>query len=104
LLKYAIGGATNATATNGIAISNAVTSSNLSITAIVRTNDPNLSVLGQSIVNLGAGTWTNSDVSRITNGVNQTGVPSGNQRQIFSTPLGTDGKKFLRLQTTLSNQ
>jgi len=104
LLKYAIGGATNATATNGIAISNAVTSSNLSITAIVRTNDPNLSVLGQSIVNLGAGTWTNSDVSRITDGVNQTGVPSGNQRQIFSTPLGTDGKKFLRLQTTLSNQ
>lgn len=104
LLLYSIGGATSPTATNGIAMSNAVTSSNLSITAIVRTNDPNLSVFGQSIVNLGAGTWTNNDVSRITNGVDQAGVPSGNQRQIFSTPLGTDGKKFLRLQTTLSNQ
>ncbi|MFM8810002.1 MAG: putative Ig domain-containing protein, partial [Chthoniobacterales bacterium] len=103
-LKYAIGGATNASATNGIPMSNSVTSSNLSITAVVRTNDPNLSVFGQSIVNLGVGIWTNNDVSRITNGVDQTGVPSGNQRQIFSTPLGIDGKKFLRLQTTLSNQ
>lgn len=103
-LKYAIGGATSPTATNGIAMSNAVTSSNLSITAIVRTNDPNLSVFGQSIVNLGPGTWSTNDVSRITNGVDQTGVPSGNQRQIFSTPRGLDGKKFLRLQTTLSNQ
>ena len=103
-MLYAIGGATSPTATNGIAMSNAVTSSNLSITAVVRTNDPNLGVFGQSIVNLGAGIWTNNDVSRITNGVDQSGVPSGNQRQIFSTPLGIDGKKFLRLQTTLSNQ
>ena len=102
-LKYAIGGATSPTATNGIAMSNAVTSSNLSITAVVRTNDPNLSVFGQSIVDLVAGTWSSNGVS--TNiPVDQTGVPSGNQRQIFSTPLGTDGKKFLRLQTTLSNQ
>ena len=101
-VRYAIGGATSPTATNGIAMSNAVTLSNLSITAIVRTNDPNLSVFGQSIVNLGAGIWTTNDVSRITNGVDQTGVPSGNQRQIFSTPLGIDGKKFLRLRVDLA--
>ena len=102
-LKYAIGGATSPTATNGIAMSNAVTSSNLSITAVVRTNDPSLKVFGQSIVDLAAGTWSSNGVS--TNiPVDQTGVPSGNQRQIFSTPLGIDGKKFLRLQTTLSNQ
>jgi len=104
VVRYAIGGATSPTAANGIAMSNTVTSSNLSITAIVRTNDPSLSVFGQSIVNLGAGIWTSNDVSPITNGVDQTGVPSGNQRQIFSTPLGIDGQKFLRLQTTLSNQ
>jgi endonuclease/exonuclease/phosphatase family metal-dependent hydrolase len=102
LVLYAIGGASGPTATNGIAKSNAVTSSNLSITAIVRTNDPNLSVFGQSIVNLGVGIWTNNDVSRITNGVDQTGVPDGNQRQIFSTPLGIDGKKFLRLRVDLA--
>ncbi len=102
VVRYAIGGATSPTATNLIAMSNAVTLSNLSITAIVRTNDPNLSVFGQSIVNLGAGIWTTNDVSRITNGVDQTGVPSGNQRQIFSTPLGIDGKKFLRLRVDLA--
>jgi hypothetical protein len=103
LVLYAIGGATSPTATNGIAMSNAVTSSNLSITAVVRTNDPSLKVFGQSIVDLAAGTWSSNGVS--TNiPVDQTGVPSGNQRQIFSTPLGIEGKKFLRLQTTLSNQ
>jgi hypothetical protein len=102
--RYAIGGASSPGATDGIAMSSAVTSSDLSITAIVRTNDPNLSVFGQSIVDLGPGTWATNDVSRVTNGVDQTGVPSGNQRQIFSTPRGLDGKKFLRLQTTLSNQ
>jgi hypothetical protein len=103
-LKYAIGGASNALATNGIAMSNAVTATDLLITAIVRTNDTNLSVFGQSIVNLATGTWGTDDVTRTTEGVDQTGVPAGNQRQIFSTPRGADGRKFLRLQTTLSNQ
>jgi hypothetical protein len=28
-------------------------------------------------------------------------APAGCQVQIFSTPRGTDGRKFLRLQTTL---
>jgi hypothetical protein len=103
-LKYAIGGASNALATNGIAMSNAVTATDLLITAIVRTNDTNLSVFGQSIVNLATETWGTSDVTRTTKGVDQTGVPAGNERQIFSTPRGAEGKKFLRLQTTLSNQ
>jgi hypothetical protein len=103
-LKYAIGGASNALATNSIAMSNAVTATDLLITAIVRTNDTNLSVFGQSIVNLATGTWGTNDVTRTTEGVDQTGVPAGNQRQIFSTPRGADGRKFLRLQTTLSNQ
>lgn len=103
-LNYAIGGASNALATNGVAPTTQISATDLSITAIVRTNDTNLSVFGQSIVNLATGTWGTNDVTRITNGVDQTGVPSGNQRQIFSTPRGVDGRKFLRLQTTLSNQ
>lgn len=104
VLGYAIGGATSPNTNDGVAASTQVTQTNLSITVIVRTNDPNLTVLGQSIVNLGAGSWVTNDVNRITNGVDQAGVPAGNQRQIFSAPLGTDGKKFLRLQTTLSSQ
>jgi hypothetical protein len=34
----------------------------------------------------------------------QDGVPEGCQRQTFSTPRGEDGKKFLRLESTLSAQ
>jgi hypothetical protein len=100
-LKYAIGGASSPTATNGVAPVVTVNSNVLSITAIVRTDDPSLTVYGQSILNLATGTWITNDVSMIPS-VDQAGVPAGTQRQIFSTPRTTnDTKKFLRLQTTL---
>jgi hypothetical protein len=102
LLLYSIGGATSPTATNGIAMSNAVTSSNLSITAIVRTNDPNLSVVGQAVTDLTTGPWSTNNVT-MTPG-DQTGVGEGLQRQIWSTPRNSDSKKFLRLQSVLTNQ
>ena len=98
---YAIGGASSPTATNGVAPVVTVSSNVLSITAIVRTDDPSLTVYGQSILNLAAGTWITNDVSMIPS-ADQAGVPAATQRQIFSTPRTTDdGKKFLRLQTTL---
>ena len=102
LLLYSIGGASSPTATNGTAMSNAVTSSNLSITAIVRTNDPNLSVVGQAVTDLTTGPWSTNNVTMQPG--DQTGVGQGLQRQIWSTPRNSDSKKFLRLQTTLSNQ
>jgi autotransporter-associated beta strand protein len=104
-LAYAIGGATSPTATNGVPSVTTVTSNTLSITAIVRTNDPNLAVYGQSILDLAVGTWTTNDV---TNSVSfdQTGAtPGTTQKQTFTTPYATNNaKKFLRLQTTLSSQ
>ena len=100
-LMYAIGGASSPTATNGVAPVVTVSSNVLSITAIVRTDDPSLTVYGQSILNLAAGTWITNDVSMIPS-ADQAGVPAATQRQIFSTPRTTDdGRKFLRLQTTL---
>ncbi|MEI7865589.1 MAG: autotransporter-associated beta strand repeat-containing protein [Chthoniobacterales bacterium] len=104
-LAYAIGGATSPTATNGVPSVTTVTSNTLSITAIVRTNDPNLAVYGQSILTLAAGTWTTNDVTNSVP-VDQTGATAGTtQKQTFTTPYGTNNaKKFLRLQTTLSNQ
>jgi autotransporter-associated beta strand protein len=105
-IAYAIGGATSPTATDGVPSVTTVISNTLSITAIVRTNDPNLSVYGQSILDLlAAGTWTTNDV---TNSVplDQSGAtPGTTQKQTFTTPYDTNNaKKFLRLQTTLSNQ
>jgi hypothetical protein len=82
-----------------------VTSNTLSITAIVRTNDPNLKVYGQSILDLAVGTWTTNGVTNSVP-VDQSGAtPGTTQKQTFTTSYATnDAKKFLRLQTTLSNQ
>jgi autotransporter-associated beta strand protein len=104
-LAYAIGGATSPTATNGVASVTTVTSNTLSITAIVRTNDPNLAVYGQSILDLAVGTWTTNDVTNSVP-VDQSGAtPGTTQKQTFTTPYATNNaKKFLRLQTTLSSQ
>lgn len=98
--KYAIGGATSPTANDGIPSVTTVTSSNLSITAIVRTNDPSLTVVGQATTNLVSGPWLTNGVTT-TVSTNQNGVPSGTERQIFSTPTGSATNLFLRLRSTL---
>jgi len=97
--KYAIGGATSPTADDGIASQTAVTSSNLSITAIVRTNDPNLDVFGEGITNLSLGSWSTNGVTMTIPG-DQSGVPAGTERQIFSVPR-TNNSQFLRLDAIL---
>ncbi len=100
VLKYAIGGATSPTADDGIASQTAVTSSNLSITAIVRTNDPSLDVFGEGITNLSVGPWSTNGVTQ-TASTNQVGVPAGTERQIFSIDRGTNNRLFLRLDAIL---
>lgn len=97
-LEYAIGGATSPNATNGVPSITTVTSNTLSITAVVRTNDPTLTVTGQTLVDLAVGPWSTNDVTMTPE---VTAAPEGCQVQTFSTPRGQDSKKFLRLQTTL---
>jgi hypothetical protein len=101
-LQYAIGGASSPTATNGVPSVTTVTSNALAITAIVRTNDPNLNVVGQAVIDLSAGVWSTNDVT-MTPG-DQAGVGEGLQKQIWSVPRASDTKKFLRLRTVLTNQ
>ena len=97
---YAIGGATSPTATDGVPSQTALTSSNLSIIAIVRTNDPNLTVFGQATANLKNGPWTTNGVTK-TNAPDQLSVPSGTARQIFSIERGTNTSLFLRIDSIL---
>ena len=97
-LEYAIGGSTSPTATNGVPSVTTVTSNTLSITAVVRTNDPTLTVTGQALIDLAVGPWTTNNVT-MTPQLDT--APEGCQVQTFSTPRGEDSKKFLRLQTTL---
>jgi hypothetical protein len=98
-LHYAIGGALDPSS-QGAPVLPAVTTTQLSITAIIRINDPNLYVIGQSTTDLTSGTWSAADVIR-TVSLDQTGTVPGTQRQIFTTPVGSAPAKFLRLQTTL---
>jgi hypothetical protein len=97
-LQYAIGGSTSPNATNGVPSVTTVTSNTLSITAVVRTNDPTLTVNGQSLIDLAVGPWTTNNVTMTPQ---LDAAPEGCQVQTFSTPRGEDSKKFLRLQTTL---
>jgi hypothetical protein len=95
-LHYAIGGALGPSS-QGVPILPAVTTTQLSITAIIRINDPNLYVIGQSTTDLTSGTWSAADVIR-TVPLDQTGAVTGKtQRQIFTTPVGAAPAKFLRL-------
>ena len=97
-LEYAIGGSTSPNATNGVPSVTTVTSNTLSITAVVRTNDPTLTVNGQSLIDLDVGPWTTNNVTMTPQ---LDAAPEGCQVQTFSTPRDQDSKKFLRLQTTL---
>ena len=97
---YAIGGATSPTATNGVPSQASLTSSNLSIIAIVRTNDPNLTVFGQATANLKDVPWATNGVTKTT-APDQLSVPSGTARQIFSIERGTNTSLFLRIDSIL---
>ena len=97
LMAYALGAsASNATVSRPVTT---VNSSNLTITALVRTNDSAVQVRGSATTNLAS--WTNAPIVG-TPASDQTGAVSGvTQKQEFTVERGTDPKKFLRLKATL---
>ena len=99
LNKFAVGGAASPIGP-GEAPVLAVEGGSLTLTAIVRTNNSSLTVVGEAVAEL-TGTWSESGVTGTAAGVSQSGVPEGCERQKFSVAL--DGtKKFLRLRSTLT--
>jgi hypothetical protein len=103
LSLYAIGGGSY----NGTVAPEApvlsTTGGNLSLTAIVRTNDPALTVSGQSLTDLVLGTWSSLEVTSTTEGLDQTGLAAqGLERRRYSVPA-TGTKKFLRLRAVYSD-
>ncbi|MFM8683831.1 MAG: hypothetical protein ACKOEG_08655, partial [Chthoniobacterales bacterium] len=73
--------------------------SRLSLTAVVRTNDPRLSAQAQSSTNLATG-WSGTPLTG-TPHTNQAGVTAGFQRRIFSIDASSNAQTFLRLRFTL---
>lgn len=98
--QYAVGGASSPTADDGIPSVSSLSENVLSLVAIVRTDDPNLAVTGITTTNLAEGPWTNAGVS-VIDAPDQTGVPSGCTRKIFS--VAQDGtRRFLTISATLT--
>ena len=97
--KYAIGGAPNISGASEQPVAT-MDSNTLSLSAIVRTNDGKLAVVGEaggSLTN-----WSTNGVS-VTASANTNGVPEGHQRQVFSVDrTNSPNRQFLRLKATLA--
>jgi hypothetical protein len=101
LMKYALGGTNTNDSVNLPTV--ALNGSTLSLTAVVRTNDTNVKVVGQWVTELGK-TWSNVPTNPYgTESTNTNGVPIGCQRRDFSIPKDTNSRLFMRLQATQTN-
>ncbi len=97
LVKYAVGGALSPTGLSESTVT-VLDSSKLSLTAVVRTNDPSLSVVGEAGVDLSS--WSSIGVSMVLS-TNQNNVPSGCERRIYSVDrANSPSGQFLRLSVT----
>lgn len=98
---YAVGGASSPTANDGIPSASALVDGKLTLTAIVRTDDPNLVIVGVATADLANGPWLQDGVTS-TAAEDQTGVPAGNERRIYSIDKDANTQLFLRLQAILN--
>ena len=96
LMAYALGASSSSGSVAKPAV--AATSSNLSLTALVRTNDLKCVVVGEAATALT--NWTTNGVTMAAS-TNTNDVPVGCQRQVFSVDrTNSPTKQFLRLKAT----
>lgn len=94
LVEYALGGGTNGNDLNLLPVPT-LAGANISMAAVVRTNDTNLTIYPQAAYNLSSTNWTSSGFT--TNTSNQTNVPAGFQRREYQFNAGTNPRAFLKL-------
>lgn len=99
LLRYALG-ATSPTGPVQLPVL-ASTATTLSLTAVVRIDDPALTVIGEAVADL-SGTWGTGGIVTATLAADQTGLPAGTVRRVFTVNLDGAARKFLRLSATLA--
>jgi len=96
LLKYAVGGALSPTGSSQNTVT-VLDSNKLTLTAVVRTNDLSLRVVGEAGVNLS--NWNTNGVSVVP--ASQLNVPEGCQRRTYSVDRANNpSRQFLRLRVT----
>lgn len=78
------------------------TATTLALTAVVRTDDTALSVAGETNTDLAApGSWTSTGVT-VTTAADQSNLPAGCARRVFTVDTTGAAKKFLRLKVGAS--
>jgi autotransporter-associated beta strand protein len=98
LMAYALGAASPSSAVLLPAL-NTTDSTKLTITALIRINDPKISVVGE--YGTTPGTWQTASPITGVDSSDQTGAVVGvTKRKDFSVDRGTDPKKFLHLKAT----
>jgi len=100
VLSYAIGGASDIRG-KAAAAKPANAPTGFYLPAIVRTNDPGLTIFGETATDLVNGPWSTAGLS-VAADPDQTGVPSGCERRRFSLPPGSGARQFLRLKAILT--
>ena len=94
--KYAFGAVSKTSAPEKITSN--ITSTTLSLTAVVRTDDSKLVITPKSVSSL-SGTWSATDpVISVVNAADQTGLGTGLVRKVYSVERGIDSKRFLKLE------
>lgn len=98
LINYALGASSPGDTVEAPATS--ASSTTLSLTAVVRTNDTKLTVVCKTTTDLSdGGAWTATGVS-VAPAESQSGVPAGCVRNVYTVTIGS--RTFLRLEATLA--
>jgi hypothetical protein len=80
-------------------MTSAITSTQFSLTAAVRTDNPRLVITPETASDLG-GPWSSSSpVITVSNAADQSGLDAGFVRKVYTVYRGTDRARFIRLKT-----
>lgn len=94
--RYAFGAADKNSAPQKL--SSSITSTTLSVTAVVRTDDTHLVITPKSVTSL-SGTWSATEpVISVVNAADQTGLGTGLVRKTFSVERGISSNRFFKLE------
>jgi hypothetical protein len=94
--RYAFGAADKNSAPQNL--SSSITSTTLSVTAVVRTDDAHLVITPKSVNSL-IGTWSATEpIISVVNAADQTGLGAGLVRKTFSVERGIASNRFLKLE------
>jgi len=80
-------------------MTSALTSTQFSLTAVVRTDNPRLVITAETASDL-SGPWSSSSpVISVSNAADQSGLDAGFVRKVYTVHRGTDRARFIRLKT-----